>query len=119
MDMRSKAPGNVNTNHAGATIVMPRWLGWHAARRALGTNLYRLGIPDSGPSNPAPFKRNRHARLLHQNRRALLSLPRWRSSKAKWLLNDLGAPVLFSFRRAPERIHSLSFCRNGTELDIT
>jgi hypothetical protein len=24
----------------------PRWHGWHAARRGLGTNLYRLGVPD-------------------------------------------------------------------------
>jgi|SRR5438552_3521415 len=25
---------------------LPRWHGWHAARRGLGTNLYRLGVPD-------------------------------------------------------------------------
>lgn len=25
---------------------LPRWNGWHAARRGLGTNLYRLGVPD-------------------------------------------------------------------------
>jgi integrase len=25
---------------------LPIWHGWHAARRGLGTNLYRLGIPD-------------------------------------------------------------------------
>ena len=25
---------------------MPIWHGWHAARRGLGTNLYRLGVPD-------------------------------------------------------------------------
>jgi hypothetical protein len=24
----------------------PRWRGWHAARRGLGTNLYCLGVPD-------------------------------------------------------------------------
>ena len=24
---------------------MPIWHGWHAARRGLGTNLYRLGVP--------------------------------------------------------------------------
>jgi integrase len=24
----------------------PKWYGWHAARRGLGSNLYRLGIPD-------------------------------------------------------------------------
>ncbi len=24
----------------------PKWHGWHAARRGLGTNLYRLGVPD-------------------------------------------------------------------------
>jgi integrase len=25
---------------------LPQWHGWHAARRGLGTNLYRLGVPD-------------------------------------------------------------------------
>ena len=25
---------------------LPCWHGWHAARRGLGTNLYRLGVPD-------------------------------------------------------------------------
>lgn len=25
---------------------LPMWHGWHAARRGLGTNLYRLGVPD-------------------------------------------------------------------------
>ena len=24
----------------------PRWLGWHAARRGLGSNLYALGVPE-------------------------------------------------------------------------
>jgi hypothetical protein len=24
----------------------PEWRGWHAARRGLGSNLYRLGVPD-------------------------------------------------------------------------
>jgi hypothetical protein len=24
----------------------PEWHGWHAARRGLGTNLYRLGVPE-------------------------------------------------------------------------
>jgi len=24
----------------------PEWHGWHAARRGLGSNLYRLGVPD-------------------------------------------------------------------------
>ena len=26
--------------------VLPEWHGWHAARRGLGTNLYRLGVPE-------------------------------------------------------------------------
>jgi integrase len=25
---------------------IPKWQGWHAARRGLGSNLYRLGVPD-------------------------------------------------------------------------
>jgi integrase len=36
-----------NTNHAFARdSVLPEWHGWHAARRGLGSNLYRLGVPD-------------------------------------------------------------------------
>jgi len=27
-------------------INLPEWHGWHAARRGLGSNLYRLGVPD-------------------------------------------------------------------------
>lgn len=27
-------------------LAMPRWRGWHAFRRGLATNLYRLGVPD-------------------------------------------------------------------------
>jgi len=26
---------------------IPQWQGWHAARRGLGSNLYRLGVPDN------------------------------------------------------------------------
>ncbi len=26
--------------------LLPEWHGWHAARRGLGSNLYRLGVPD-------------------------------------------------------------------------
>jgi integrase len=25
---------------------IPEWYGWHAARRGLGSNLYRLGVPE-------------------------------------------------------------------------
>ncbi|MGA2373019.1 MAG: tyrosine-type recombinase/integrase [Candidatus Korobacteraceae bacterium] len=25
---------------------LPKWHGWHAARRGLGTNLYHLGVPE-------------------------------------------------------------------------
>jgi integrase len=27
-------------------VRIPEWHGWHAARRGLGSNLYRLGVPD-------------------------------------------------------------------------
>ena len=27
-------------------LLLPEWHGWHAARRGLGSNLYRLGVPD-------------------------------------------------------------------------
>ena len=26
--------------------ILPEWRGWHAARRGLGSNLYRLGVPE-------------------------------------------------------------------------
>jgi len=29
-----------------ATLPFPEWHGWHACRRGLGSNLYRLGVPD-------------------------------------------------------------------------
>src|SRR3984957_15141896 len=29
-----------------ARCYIPKWHGWHAARRGLGSNLYRLGVPD-------------------------------------------------------------------------
>jgi integrase len=40
------------SNHQGAghpykrDNSMPEWHGWHAARRGLGSNLYRLGVPE-------------------------------------------------------------------------
>lgn len=40
------------SNHADAnhtykrTASLPEWHGWHACRRGLGSNLYRLGVPD-------------------------------------------------------------------------
>ena len=44
--------GKTETDHAGAAHTFERdariseWHGWHAARRGLGSNLYRLGVPD-------------------------------------------------------------------------
>jgi len=44
--------GKAESNHAEAThsferdARIPEWQGWHAARRGLGSNLYRLGVPD-------------------------------------------------------------------------
>lgn len=29
-----------------AAVLLPEWHGWHAVRRGLGSNLYRLGVPD-------------------------------------------------------------------------
>lgn len=40
------------TDHVGANhgykrdAGLPEWCGWHAARRGLGSNLYRMGIPE-------------------------------------------------------------------------
>ena len=45
--------GGEKTKHGAATdhayernAALPRWHGWHAFRRGLATNLYRLGVPD-------------------------------------------------------------------------
>lgn len=44
--------GNTEADHEKATHHferderIPKWHGWHAARRGLGSNLYRLGVPD-------------------------------------------------------------------------
>jgi hypothetical protein len=39
---RNKAPSHEFQPYK----MLPEWHGWHAARRGLGTNLYRLGIPE-------------------------------------------------------------------------
>jgi len=44
----------LNMNNLLARVIAPAlreasitsWRGWHACRRGLGTNLYRLGVPD-------------------------------------------------------------------------
>ena len=43
---RSKA-GHLNDGHGFLRDAsLPKWQGWHAARRGLGTNLYALGIAE-------------------------------------------------------------------------
>jgi len=49
---RCEACGNAESDHQKAShpykrdTRIPEWHGWHAARRGLGSNLYRLGVPD-------------------------------------------------------------------------
>jgi integrase len=49
---RCEACGKVESDHEKASHPykrdsrIPEWHGWHAARRGLGSNLYRLGVPD-------------------------------------------------------------------------
>ena len=49
---RCEACGNAESDHQKAGHLykrdsrIPEWHGWHAARRGLGSNLYRLGVPD-------------------------------------------------------------------------
>jgi len=49
---RCEACGESKVDHQKADhpykrdIRIPEWHGWHAARRGLGSNLYRLGVPD-------------------------------------------------------------------------
>jgi len=43
---RSKGRHHVKADHVFARDPrLPQWHGWHAARRGLGSNLYRLGVP--------------------------------------------------------------------------
>jgi len=44
---RKVRAGHRDANHAFKRDgKIPEWHGWHAARRGLGSNLYRLGVPD-------------------------------------------------------------------------
>ena len=49
---RCGACGKAETDHQkedhtyARDVRFPEWQGWHAARRGLGSNLYRLGVPD-------------------------------------------------------------------------
>jgi integrase len=49
---RCEACGKTESSHQGAghpykrNNSIPEWHGWHAARRGLGRNLYRLGVPE-------------------------------------------------------------------------
>jgi integrase len=49
---RCETCGKTGSNHQEADhpyrrgTGIPEWHGWHAARRGLGSNLYRLGVPD-------------------------------------------------------------------------
>ena len=49
---RCESCGKVELGHQKANhpykrdACIPEWHGWHAARRGLGSNLYRLGVPD-------------------------------------------------------------------------
>ena len=49
---RCEACGKAESDHNKADhpykrdTRLPEWHGWHAARRGLGSNLYRLGVPD-------------------------------------------------------------------------
>lgn len=49
---RCEACGKAHSDHEKAEhsykrdTDIPEWHGWHAARRGLGSNLYRLGVPD-------------------------------------------------------------------------
>jgi integrase len=49
---RGETCGKAESDHQKGThqyrgdARIPEWHGWHAARRGLGSNLYRLGVPD-------------------------------------------------------------------------
>jgi hypothetical protein len=49
--------------------ILPEWHGWHAARRGLGTNLYRLGVPEKTiQGDLTACERLHHQHVLHQER---------------------------------------------------
>jgi integrase len=41
-----KTQGTAPKHNFERDKMLPEWHGWHAARRGLGTNLYRLGVPE-------------------------------------------------------------------------
>ncbi len=43
---KSEADHPVSDHKYARDVRIPEWHGWHAARRGLGSNLYRLGVPD-------------------------------------------------------------------------
>jgi integrase len=44
---KQEAAHDAKTGHAfNRDARYPEWHGWHAARRGLGSNLYRLGVPE-------------------------------------------------------------------------
>ena len=43
---KSEADHNNKSHQYKRDSRIPEWQGWHAARRGLGSNLYRLGVPD-------------------------------------------------------------------------
>jgi len=55
---------------------LPKWHGWHAARRGLGTNLYRLGVPEKTIRSFA-------MRTSRLRQRITSKLPR-RTHKRRW-----------------------------------
>ena len=56
---------------------LPEWHGWHAARRGLGSNLYRLGVPRYGDSaNPATREREHDRDPPTSRRRLMMFEPR-------------------------------------------
>ena len=45
----------------------PKWRGWHAARRGLGTNLYALGVPEKVIQDILRHERDHNIHVLHQD----------------------------------------------------
>ena len=43
---KQRANGGSTDHEFERDKMLPEWHGWHAARRGLGTNLYRLGVPE-------------------------------------------------------------------------
>ena len=60
----------------------PEWHGWHAARRGLGTNLYRLDVPEKRFRRFSATRMSPRPTRTTSRAQPMTPVQRWRNSKA-------------------------------------